>query len=106
MRSAPWRASPVRRICVSHAPYPKLWIRRIDGDHTISEEINEVAIKGLHRVEVHDEKGGSISVILELGTKRIHILRPIGKQTRYPALDLAVIRANERDAPKGRKPIE
>ena len=77
-----------------------------DGDHTVSEEMDEVAIKGLHRVEMRDEKGDAISVTLEIRTKRIHILPPIGKQKRYPALDLTVIHATERGAPKGRKPIE
>jgi hypothetical protein len=77
-----------------------------DGGHTVSEEMDEVAIKGLHHVEVRDEKGGSISVALEIRTKRIHVLPPIGKQNRYPALDLTVIHATERGAPKGRKPIE
>ena len=76
-----------------------------DGGHTVSEEMDEVAIKGLHRVEVRDEKGDSISVNLEIRTKRIHVLPPIGKQNRYPALDLTVIHATERGAPKGRKPI-
>jgi hypothetical protein len=53
-----------------------------------------------------DEKGDAISVTLEIRTKRIHILPPIGKYKRYPALDLTVIHATERGAPKGRKPIE
>jgi Transposase DNA-binding len=77
-----------------------------DGGHTVSEEMDKVAIKGLHRVEVRDEKGDAISVALEIRTKRIHILPPIGKHKRYPALDLTVIHATERGAPKGRKPIE
>jgi hypothetical protein len=77
-----------------------------DGDHTISEEMDEVAIRGLHRVEVRDERGDPISVTLEIRVKRIHVLPPIGKQKRYPALDLTVIHATERGAPKGRKPIE
>jgi len=77
-----------------------------DGDHTISDEMDEVAIRGLHRVEVRDERGDPISVTLEIRTKRIHVLPPIGKQKRYPALDLTVIHATERGAPKGRKPIE
>lgn len=38
--------------------------------------------------------------------KRVHILPPIGRQKRYPALDLTVIHATERGAPKGRKPID
>jgi hypothetical protein len=77
-----------------------------DGDHTVSEEMGEVAIRGLHRVEMRYEKGDVISATLEIRTKRIHILPPIGKQKRYPALDLTVIHATERGAPKGRKPIE
>lgn len=77
-----------------------------DGEHTISDEMDEVAIKGLHRVEVRNEKGDPISVTLEIRTKRVHVLPPIGKQKRYPALDLTVIHATERGAPKGRKPIE
>jgi hypothetical protein len=77
-----------------------------DGDHTISDEMEEVAIKGLHRVEVRNENGDPISVTLEIRTKRVHVLPPIGKQKRYPALDLTVIHATERGAPKGRKPIE
>ena len=77
-----------------------------DGGHTVSEEMDEVAIKGLHHVEVRDEKGDPISVTLEIRTKRIHVLPPIGKQNRYPALDLTVIHATERGAPKGRKPID
>jgi hypothetical protein len=34
------------------------------------------------------------------------VLPPIGKQKRYPVLELTVIHAAERGAPKGRKPIE
>ena len=68
--------------------------------------MDEVAIRGLHRVEVRDERGDPISVALEIMTKRVHVLPPIGKQKRYPALDLTVIHATERGAPKGRKPIE
>jgi hypothetical protein len=77
-----------------------------DGHHTVSEEMDEVVLKGLHRVEVRDERGEPISVALELRVKRIHILPPIGKQKRYPALDLTVIHATERGAPKGRRPID
>jgi hypothetical protein len=68
--------------------------------------MDEVAIKGLHRVEVRNENGDPISVTLEIRTKRVHVLPPIGKQNRYPALNLTVIHATERGAPKGRKPIE
>jgi hypothetical protein len=77
-----------------------------DGRHTISAEMDEVAIKGLHRIEVRDDKGETSTATLEIKTKRIRVLPPIGKQKRYPALELTVIHASERGAPKGRKPIE
>ena len=44
--------------------------------------------------------------VLEIRYSRLHVLPPIGKQKRYPALDLTVIHATERGAPKGRKPID
>jgi hypothetical protein len=77
-----------------------------DGAHTISSEMEEIAIMGLHRVHVRDQNGEMTAVTLELKCKRIHVHPPIGKQKRYPALDLTVIHATERDAPKGRKPID
>jgi hypothetical protein len=40
-----------------------------------------------------------------LGTS-LTVQPPIGKQKRYPALDLTVIQATARDAPKGRKLID
>lgn len=77
-----------------------------DGDHTILAEMDEVAIEGLHRMHVRGQKGEKISVTLEIRSNKIHVLRPIGKQKRYPPLDLTVIYAIKRGAPEGRKPIE
>lgn len=77
-----------------------------DGGHTIAAEMEETRVKGLHRIEVRDDKGEMTKAALEIKFKRITVLPPIGKQKRYPALDLTVIHASERGAPKGRKPIE
>jgi hypothetical protein len=67
----------------------------------------ETSVKGLHHIEVRDEEGEVTKVALEIkAARRIVVLPPIGKQKRYPALELAVIHAAERGAPKGRKPIE
>ena len=77
-----------------------------DGGHTIAAEMAETRVKGLHRIEVRDDKGEVIKFALEIKFKRIAVLPPIGKQKHYPALDLTVIHASERGAPKGRKPIE
>jgi len=77
-----------------------------DGDHTIATEMDEVQIKGLHRVTLRDASGKEQQVVLEIRYRRISVLPPIGKKNRYPSLDMTVIHANERGAPKDRKPIE
>lgn len=77
-----------------------------DGGHTIADEMDDVVVKGLHRIETRDEKGTVCRATLEIRYRRLHVLPPIGKQKRYPALELTVIHAQERGAPKGRKPIE
>jgi len=77
-----------------------------DGDHTVADEMNEVAVKGLHRIEVRDRNGDPDQAILEIGYRTIQILPPIGKQNRYPALTLTVIHADERGTPNNRKKIE
>jgi hypothetical protein len=77
-----------------------------DGGHTIADEMEEARVKGLHHVGLRDEKGETTRIALEIRFKRITVLPPIGKRKRYPALDLSVIHAVERGAPRGRKPIE
>lgn len=76
-----------------------------DGKHTISDEMDEVKVKGLHRVEVRDNKGHVSEAILEIKYRRIKVLPPIGKQKEYPPLILTVIHAEERNKPKDRDKI-
>ncbi|WGD54109.1 IS4 family transposase [Bradyrhizobium sp. CB1650] len=77
-----------------------------DGDHTIATEMDETSVKGLHHIDVRNDKGEMTKAALEIKFKRIAVLPPIGKQKHYPALDLTIIHATERRTPKGRKPIE
>ncbi|MPZ33899.1 MAG: IS4 family transposase [Rhodospirillales bacterium] len=77
-----------------------------DSDHTIADEMDEVAVKGLHRIEVRDNNGDPDEAILEIRYRRIRVLPPIGKQKRYPALTLTVIHAEERGTPKNRKKVD
>lgn len=77
-----------------------------DGGHTIATEMEETSVKGLHYIDVRNDKGETTKAALEIKFKRIAVLPPIGKQKRYPALDLTIIHATERGTPKGRKPIE
>ena len=41
-----------------------------DGDHTIADEMDEVAVKGLHRIEVRDSKGDPDEAVLEIRDRR------------------------------------
>ena len=67
--------------------------------------MDEVTVKGLHRIEVRDSKGDPDEAVLEIRCRKIRVLPPIGKQKRYPALSLTVIHAEERGSPKHRKKI-
>ncbi|RXG84630.1 hypothetical protein EAS62_39605 [Bradyrhizobium zhanjiangense] len=60
------------------------------GDGITRSPTNEVAVKGLHRIEVRDSNGDPYT----------------GKQKRYPALTPTVIHAEERGTPKNRKKID
>jgi len=77
-----------------------------DGEHTIAAEMNEAEISGLHEVEVRDSKGKAETVAVAVKYRRIRVLPPIGKQKRYPALDLTVLHATERDEPEHRPRID
>jgi hypothetical protein len=76
-----------------------------DGQHTIANEMDEVKIKGLHRIEVQDKKGNISKAILEIKYRVIRVLPPIGKQKKYPNLLLTVIHAEERGKPRNREKI-
>src|SRR5262249_49740394 len=57
-------------------------------------------------ITVRDKKGQPTEAVLELRYRRVRVLPPIGKQSRYPELRLTVIYAQERDTPQGRDPID
>lgn len=77
-----------------------------DGGHTIADEMAEVRVRGLHRVEFRDERGQPCQATLEIRYRRIGVLPPIGKQKLYPPLELTVLHAQEREAPAGRAPLQ
>jgi len=77
-----------------------------DGEHTIAAEMDDVSVKGLHRIEVRDRQGELSTAVLEIKYRRIRVLPPIGKQKRYPELTLTVIHAQECGAPKNREAID
>ena len=77
-----------------------------DGTHTIATEMEEVPCKGLHRIEVRDAHGNISQAALELKFRRIRVLPPIGKKSRYPQHFLTVLHATERTRPRHRDRIE
>ena len=77
-----------------------------DGSHTVADEMRDVRVQGLHRVEVRDKKGAVSEAVLELRYRRIRVLAPVAKQKIYPHLMLTILHATERHPPKGREPVD
>ncbi len=77
-----------------------------DGDHAVSAEMRNVRSAGTHTIEIRNDSDEIERVTLDIRYKHIHICPPIGKQKRYPSLDLTIIHATESHAPSGRKPIQ
>jgi hypothetical protein len=44
--------------------------------------MDEVAVKGLHHIEVRDSDGDPDEAVLEIRYRKIRVLPPIGKQNR------------------------
>jgi hypothetical protein len=76
-----------------------------DGDHTVADEMDEAAAKKRHRIEVRDGSGDHDHALLEIGSREIRILPPIGKWKRCPALELTVIHAEDGASPRNCKRI-
>ncbi len=77
-----------------------------DGRRTVARVMARVPVAGQHRIAVTAEDGSVAEAVLKLRYRRVHILPPIGKQKRYPALDLTVIHAREARQPRGRDRID
>jgi hypothetical protein len=75
------------------------------GDHTVSAEMLAAPSAGTLQIEVRSDEDEITHASLEVRFKRIRVLPPIGKQKRYPPLELTVIHATEINSASGRKPI-
>lgn len=78
----------------------------VDGKRTVGAEMAAVPVAGAYRIEVTAEDGSVSETEVELRYARIHVLPPIGKQKRYPALDLTILHAREPAEPKGRARLD
>lgn len=77
-----------------------------DGTTTVARLMDEVAVGGRHRIEVRDAAGRVETAEVELTYAPLHVRPPIGKEKRYPALDLTILRAREPDQPENRPRID
>ena len=77
-----------------------------DGNHTVADEMCKARIRGRHRIEVRDANGNPELAVLEIKYENLQLLPPIGKQKRYPPLQLTVIHAQECRKPKNRKRVD
>jgi hypothetical protein len=75
------------------------------GGTTISKEMEAEPTRGVHEVEIRDDRGRVATVELGVRYRRLTVHPPIGKQRRYPALELTAIHADERQPAAGREPI-
>jgi hypothetical protein len=77
-----------------------------DGEHTVVDEMSEVRVKGLHRIEFRDAKGRPHQALLEIRYRSLTVWPPVAKQRHYPPLTLTVIHATERGEPADRPRVE
>lgn len=78
----------------------------LDGKRTVGAVMAKVPVAGAHAVEVTAEDGAISMAELELRFARVRVLPPIGKQKRYPALDLTILHAREAADPQGRPRLD
>ena len=76
------------------------------GDHTIGEEMKAIGVKGVHRIEVRNNKAQLEQAVLEIKYHKLRVLPPLGKQRQYPELTLTVIHAREKTTPQDRERID
>ncbi|MDP3070999.1 MAG: IS4 family transposase [Opitutaceae bacterium] len=88
---------------VIRSAYPRL---AEDGTTKTDTEMQTVRLKDLHRLTVRDERGAETEAVLERRYRRMLVLAPVAKQKDYGPLELTVIHAEERGAPRGRERIK
>ena len=80
--------------------------RAQDGTTRLEAEMSKVRVKGTYRIEVRDRQGNPAEVVLKLRYRRMLLLPPVAKQKQYRPVEVTVIYAQERGAPKNRDRID
>jgi hypothetical protein len=76
------------------------------GDTTIAAEMSRAEVRGLHPIQIRNNRGETTTAVLEMRFRRIVVRPPRGKEKRYPELVLTAIYAREKGKPKGREQID
>lgn len=76
------------------------------GDTTIAAEMGKAELRGLHPIAVRNNRGETLTAVLEMRFRRVVVRPPRDKEKRYPELILTVIYARERGKPKDREQID
>jgi hypothetical protein len=80
-------------------------VDRLAEESTISSILAEEVPALTRRITFTDQNGKEVSTQVAVKFKAMEIHPPIGKEKRYPSLDLMFINAREVDAPDDRDPI-
>ena len=86
----------------------RVCVDRMAGEDggTVAEIMANTGVAGIHRVKTRDKTGNECAAYLQVKYCRMTIHPPVGKQRRYPSLDVTVIHAYEKNPPTGRERIE
>ena len=86
----------------------RICVDRMAGENggTIDKTMADTPVAGIHCLKTKDKAGNDCEAKLQVKYCRMTIHPPIGKQNRYPSLEVTVIYAHEENPPVGRKRLE
>lgn len=79
---------------------------RRTAEGTITEELEQIAVQGHHRIEYRGGRGEECEALLEIRYGKLSVQAPSNKPQAHPELELTIVHAQERDTPAGRAPLE
>ncbi len=86
----------------------RICVDRLAGENgeTIAKIMAKTKVAGLHCVKTKDKAGNDYEAKLQVKYCRMTLHPPIGKQSRYPSLEVSVIYAYEENPPAERERLE
>jgi hypothetical protein len=83
----------------------RICVDRMAGENgeTIAKVLANTQIAGIHRLRTKDKAGNDYEAKLQVKYCRMTVHPPIGKQRRYPSLEVTIIHAYEENLPIGKE---